>query len=84
MLIMLSPLSSAEPATRTAAAERMRRYRQRRRDGFRCLMIELRETEIDALITNGLLAAKNREDYDSLQSAFYAFLDDAFEELCDA
>ena len=84
MLIMLSLLSSAEPATRTAAAERMRRYRQRRRDGFRCLMIELRETEIDALITNGLLAAKNREDYDSLQSAFYAFLDDAFEELCDA
>ena len=81
---MLSPLSSAEPATRTAAAERMRRYRQRRRDGFRCLMIELRETEIDALITNGLLTAKNREDYDSLQSAFYAFLDDAFEELRDA
>jgi len=30
------------------AAERMRR--QRRRDGFRCLMVELRETEIDALI----------------------------------
>jgi hypothetical protein len=75
---------TTEPATRTAAAERMRRHRQRRRDGFRCLMIELRETEIDALITNGLLAAKNREDYDSLQSAFYAFLDDAFEELCGA
>jgi hypothetical protein len=84
MQMTLRPLSSAEPATRTAAAERMRRHRQRRRDGFRCLMIELRETEIDALITNGLLAAKNREDYDSLQSAFYAFLDDAFEELCDA
>jgi hypothetical protein len=76
--------SSAEPATRTAAAERMRRHRQRRRDGFRCLMIELRETEIDALISNGLLAAENRDDYDSLQSAFYAFLDDAFEELRDA
>lgn len=80
----LPPPSSAEPAIRTAAAERMRRHRQRRRDGFRCLMIELRETEIDALITNGLLAAKNREDYDSLQSAFYAFLDDAFKELRDA
>jgi hypothetical protein len=77
-------MSSTEPAARTAAAERMRRHRQRRRDGLRCLMIELRETEIDALISNGLLAAKNREDYDSLQSAFYAFLDDAFEELCDA
>ena len=76
--------SSAEPAIRTAAAERMRRHRQRRRDGLRCLIIELRETEIDALIRNGLLQPENRQDYDSLQSAFYAFLDDAFAELRDA
>jgi hypothetical protein len=33
-----------------AAAERMRRHRQRRRDGLRCLVIELRETEIDVLL----------------------------------
>jgi hypothetical protein len=61
----------------------MRRHRQRRRDGLRCLMIELRETEIDALISNGLLAAEKRQDYDSVQTAFYAFLDDAFRELRD-
>ena len=74
----------AEHATRTAAAERMRRHRQRQRDGFRCLMIELRETEIDALIRNGLLAAENSHDYDSVQSALYAFLDRALGELGDA
>ena len=74
----------AEHATRTAAAERMRRHRQRRRDGLRCFMIELRETEIDALIRNGLLAAENRHDYVSVQSAFYAFLDHALGELRDA
>jgi hypothetical protein len=28
----------------------MRRHRQRRRDALRCIVIELRETEIDALI----------------------------------
>jgi hypothetical protein len=84
MLMMSQPLSCAESATRTAAAERMRRHRQRRRDGLRCLMIELRETEIDALISNGLLAAEKRQDYDSVQSAFYTFLDDAFEEWRDA
>ena len=84
MVMTLPTPSSAEPATRTAAAERMRRHRQRRRDGFRCLMIELRETEIDALISNGLLAAHNRQDYESVQSALYAFLDDAFGELRDA
>jgi len=75
---------TTEPVTRTAAAERMRRHRPRRRDGLRCFMIELRETEIDALIRNGLLAAENRHDYVSVQSAFYAFLDHALGELRDA
>ena len=80
----LPPLLSAEPASRSPAAERMRRHRQRRRDGLRCFMIELRETEIDALIRKGLLAQENRDDYDSVQSALYAFLDDALGELGDA
>ena len=75
---------TTEPATRTAAAGRMRRHRQRRRDGLRCLMIELRETEIDALITNGLLLPENRHDYELVQSAFYAFLDHALGDLRDA
>jgi hypothetical protein len=83
-LTKLLPPPTTEPATRTAAAERMRRHRQRRRDGLRCLIIELRETEIDALIRNGLLQPENRHDYDSVQSALYAFLDDALGELGDA
>jgi hypothetical protein len=41
-------------------------------------MAKLRETEIDALTRMGLLAAENRHDYDSVQSALYAFLDHAF------
>ena len=80
----VASMSSAEFTARTAAAERMRRHRRRRRDGLRCLVIELRETEIDALIRNGLLAAENRQDYDSVQSALYAFLDRALGELGDA
>jgi len=75
---------SNEPATRSAAAERMRRHRQRRRDGLRCFMIELRETEIDALIRKGLLPPGNRHDYVSVQSALYEFLDRALGELGDA
>jgi hypothetical protein len=39
----------------SAAGERMRRHRQRRGDKLRCLMIELREGEIEALIRQGLL-----------------------------
>jgi hypothetical protein len=73
-----------DPAIRTAAAERMRRHRQRKRDGLRCFIIELRETEIDALTRMGLLVAENRHDYGSVQSALYAFLDRALGELGDA
>ena len=76
--------STNEPAPLTAAAERMRRHRQRRRDGLRCLIIELCETEVDVLIRKGLLPAENRQDYASVQSALYAFLDDTFGELRDA
>ena len=43
-----------------------------------------RNAEIDALIRNGLLAAENSHDYDSVQSALYAFLDRALGELGDA
>jgi len=43
---------------RSPAAERMRLYRERRRRGLRCLVIELRETEVDALIRGGLLEQK--------------------------
>jgi hypothetical protein len=59
----------------SAAAERMRRHRQRRRDGLRCLIIELRETEIDTLIRIGLLKAETRNDMDSVSRALYAHLD---------
>ena len=49
-------------AGRSLAAARMRLYRERRRQGLRCLMIELRETEIDVLIGKGLLNSETRHD----------------------
>jgi hypothetical protein len=53
----------------------MRRHRQRRRDGFRCLTVELRETEIDALIGLKLLTAETRNDAGAVCDALYAHLD---------
>ena len=61
------------------AAERMRRHRERRRDGLRCLIIELRETEIDALIQRGLLNNETRGDPGAIIDALYAFLDDTLD-----
>jgi hypothetical protein len=46
----------------SAAGERMRRHRQRRRDRLRCLMIKLRDSEIDQLIRRGLLSPEGRDD----------------------
>jgi hypothetical protein len=66
---------SNEPVTRTAAAQRMRRHRQRRRDGLRCLVIELRGTEIDVLIRKGLLKPETRNDTSAIIDALYAHLD---------
>jgi hypothetical protein len=60
---------------RSAAAERMRRHRQRRRDGLRCLFIELRETEVAALISKGLLDAEMRNDPTAVVEALYEHLD---------
>jgi hypothetical protein len=62
--------------TGSSTAARMRRHRDRRRDGLRCLNIELRVTEIDALIKRGLLKSGTRNDAKSIIEALYAFFDE--------
>lgn len=57
------------------AAERMRRHRQRRHDGMRCLVLEIRATEIDALIRKGLLKAEMRNDVNAIREGLYEHLD---------
>ena len=60
---------------RSPAAERMRRHRQRRRHGLRCLVVELRETEIDILVQRGLLQADARNDSRAVREALYQYFD---------
>jgi hypothetical protein len=65
-----------EPGARLSpAAERMRLHRERRRWGLRCMTIELRETEIDALIRKGMLKADARNDPGAVCKALYAHLE---------
>ena len=73
MLLTVTP--PAPELARSAAAERMRLHRERRRKGLRCLTLELRETEIDTLVRMGLLSAKMRDDPVSIIKALYAHLD---------
>jgi hypothetical protein len=64
--------------TKSPAAERMRRHRERRRDGLRCLTIELRETEIDVLLGK---KADARNDPDAIGDALYAHLERTLGEM---
>jgi hypothetical protein len=64
--------STASP---TAPALRMRRHRKRRSEGLRCLTLEVRDQEIDALVRKGLLTAETRNSVREIKKAFYKFLD---------
>ena len=61
--------------TISSAAERMRRYRKRRRKGLRCFTLEILEGEVDALVHRGHLQATERNDRRAVKRAFYVFLD---------
>jgi hypothetical protein len=69
-----NPLT-APPATRSAAAERMRWHRERRRNGLRCVTLDIHDGEIDALARRGFLKADARNDLRSIEKALYEFLE---------
>jgi hypothetical protein len=66
---------SEASAKRSLAAERMRVFRKRRREGMRCLTLELREGEIGRLIDLGHLEEADRQDRNQVLLALYRFLD---------
>jgi hypothetical protein len=53
----------------------MRRYRKRKRDGLVALSLEIRLTEIEALVEKGLLKAEARHNAEDILLAMYRFLD---------
>ena len=56
-------------------AKRMRRYRQRRRAGLRCLTVQLRETEIEMLICKALLRPEMRHNKNAIINALHDHFD---------
>jgi len=67
---MIDALSPVSPA-----AERMRRYRERRRRGLSCIKVQLRRSEVDALTACGLLEPADRQDRGLLAAALHRYLD---------
>ena len=72
---MMTNPPTASPATRSAAAERMRRHRKRRQAGLRCITIQVWDQEIETLIRRGLLPSVMRNDLHEIREALYAHLD---------
>ena len=67
----------------SSSAERMRRHRQRRRNGLRCLMIELHEAEVDVLVQREFLKAEMRNDSSAIIEALYDYLYHTMGSGCD-
>ena len=57
-----------------SAAARMRLHRLRKQSGLTCLRVELRDTEIAALVRKGLLEPDKRRDVKAVRTATYAFM----------
>jgi hypothetical protein len=57
------------------ATERMRRSRERRRQGLACLIVEVKTAEIDELISRGLIREEDRRDYNAVLLGLYRHLD---------
>jgi hypothetical protein len=64
-------MASKLPAS-SQAAERMRRYRKRRRNGLRCVRLGLHETEIDAPFKRGLLPEQHRDRMEAIEQALWS------------
>ena len=64
------------PLARSAAAERMRAHRERRRSGLRCFTLQIRAREIDVLVQRGLLSPDARNQPYAVIMALYRHLDE--------
>jgi hypothetical protein len=66
---------STTPASRSSAA-RMTRHRERRRQGTRCITVDVSQSERDALMVRGYLSEGERDNGVALKKAIEAVLSD--------
>jgi hypothetical protein len=66
---------STTPASRSSAA-RMTRHRERRRQGTRCVTVDVSQSELDALVVRGYLSEGERDNGVALKKAIEAVLSD--------
>ena len=67
-------------AVPSPSAMRMRRSRERRREGLRYLRIELRATEIDALVRKQYVKSEARNERNAIIQGLYEFLEEKLDD----
>jgi hypothetical protein len=66
--------TSIPPSTNPfTSAERMRRHRERRREGLTHVSIDLRGSEIDGLVRLGFLSTETRNDVTAIRKGLYQY-----------
>ena len=71
---------STTPAERSLAA-RMTRHRKRRRQGTRCVTLDVSQSERDALVVRGYLSEEDRDNSAAIKKAIEGVLSDLVFEL---
>jgi hypothetical protein len=72
---------STTPADSRSSAARTRRHRERRRQGTRCVMVDVNHDELHALLLRGYLSEGERGDAAAIQKAIEGVLSDLVFEL---
>ena len=71
----IAAVQSVEKTGPLTAAERMQRSRKRRKSGLFCLTLELRMTEVEALVRCGRIKPEDRNSPGAIRNALYSVLE---------
>ena len=67
---------STTPADSRSSAARTRHHRERRRQGTRCVTVDINQIECDALVVRSYLSEEERDNGAALKKAIEAVLSD--------
>jgi len=68
-------MSTTHAASRSSAV-RMKRLRQRQRQGTRCVTVDINQSERDALVVRGYLSEEDRDNGAAIKKGIEAVLSD--------
>jgi hypothetical protein len=72
---------STTPTTSRSSSSRMTRHRERRRQGTRCVTVDVSQSERDALVVRGYLSEEERDNGSAIKKAIEGVISDMVFEL---